>query len=408
MPENRFIRSIRLANLLSFGPDGMQIELGPLNVLIGPNASGKSNLIETISLLKSLPIDLQEPLRRGGGASEWMWKGEGAQGGASLDVAVGGTVGNYLLGVGPIRHYLRFAPTGYAPMVMLLEEFIEDGELLGQQPGGSEFYSYNLGGKPSFGGQQLSLPIAPSEQNTEAEKIDPGQSILAQRRDPGGYPQITLLAWSYMLIKMYRKWNLSRSSVPRLPQRSDEPGDFLLEDARNLGMVLNHLENQTGNPLNRIEQFMRECHPGVQRISTKVDSGTVQVFIHEKGFASPVPAIRISDGMLRYLCLLTVLLHPNPPPLICIEEPEIGLHPDVIHIVGQVLKDAATRTQLIVTTHSDLLVSELSDTPESVIICERDAGGTHMHRLDPDKLKDWLTEYSLGHIWLSGELGGTL
>jgi predicted ATPase len=406
MQDNRFIRSIRLANLLSFGPDGMQIELRPLNVLIGPNASGKSNFIEAISLLKSLPVDLQEPLRRGGGAYEWLWKGEGAKAGASLDVAVGAPSRYYPAGAEPIRHYIGFGLWGFAPMV--IEEFIEDGEALGSQRGENALYSYSFGGEPSFGGRQLSLPITPAGQSKEAGKIDPLQSILAQRRDPGAYPQITRLAWSYSLIRMYREWNLSRSSVPRLPQRSDEPGDFLLEDARNLGMVLNHLESQTGNPLARIEQFMRECHPGVQRISTKVEAGTVQVLFHEKGFASPVPAIRVSDGMLRYLCLLTVLLHPSPPPLICVEEPEIGLHPDVLHVIGKLLKEAATRTQLIVTTHSDLLVSELSDTPESVIICERDAGGTLMHRLDPDKLKDWLSESYLGHIWLSGELGGTL
>jgi predicted ATPase len=101
-------------------------------------------------------------------------------------------------------------------------------------------------------------------------------------------------------------------------------------------------------------------------------------------------------------------LHPSPAPLICIDEPEIGLHPDAIHVIGKLIKEASTRTQLIVATHSDLLVSELSDTPESVIVCERDENGTRMERLDPRKLEVWLKDYSLGHIWLQGELGGTL
>ena len=75
MEGMRFIQSIRLENILSFGPDTAELPLEPLNVLIGPNASGKSNLIEALSLLHAAPSDLQEPVRRGGGISDWLWKG---------------------------------------------------------------------------------------------------------------------------------------------------------------------------------------------------------------------------------------------------------------------------------------------------------------------------------------------
>ena len=75
MEGMRFIQSIRLENILSFGPDMAELPLEPLNVLIGPNASGKSNLIEALSLLHAAPSDLQEPIRRGGGVRDWLWKG---------------------------------------------------------------------------------------------------------------------------------------------------------------------------------------------------------------------------------------------------------------------------------------------------------------------------------------------
>jgi predicted ATPase len=91
-----------------------------------------------------------------------------------------------------------------------------------------------------------------------------------------------------------------------------------------------------------------------------------------------------------------------------LEEPEIGLHPDAIGILGKLLKEAAKRTQLIVTTHSDLLVSEFRDTPESIVICERDDQGTHLKRLEPETYKKWLKDYSIGDLWLRGDLGGTL
>ena len=75
MEDTRFIKSIRLRNLLSFGPESEEIELRPLNVLIGPNASGKSNFIDAIRILQALPRDISIPFREGGGVSEWVWKG---------------------------------------------------------------------------------------------------------------------------------------------------------------------------------------------------------------------------------------------------------------------------------------------------------------------------------------------
>lgn len=122
---------------------------------------------------------------------------------------------------------------------------------------------------------------------------------------------------------------------------------------------------------------------------------------------SPIPAARLSDGTLRYLCLLAILYHPTPPPLICLEEPEIGLHPDLISGLAEMLKEASQRTQLIVTTHSDLLVSKFTDQPEAVVICERTPEGTTLKRLKADDLKEWLEEYSLGEVWLKGGIGGT-
>ena len=121
-----------------------------------------------------------------------------------------------------------------------------------------------------------------------------------------------------------------------------------------------------------------------------------------------VSATRLSDGTLKFLCLMAVLLDPNPGPLICIEEPETGLHPDALALVGNALREASTRTQLIVTTHSDALVDRFTDEPENVVICERDFDeGTTFRRLSREELKEWLDEYTLGELWRRGEIGGT-
>src|SRR5580658_9116773 len=115
----------------------------------------------------------------------------------------------------------------------------------------------------------------------------------------------------------------------------------------------------------------------------------------------------MSDGTLKFLSLLAVLFHPEPPPLMCIEEPEVGLHPDAVQLVAEALIEASESMQLIVTTHSEALVDALSDRPESVLVCERDFdSGTEMKRLSKERLKEWLEHYSLGQLWRKGEIGG--
>jgi predicted ATPase len=104
--------------------------------------------------------------------------------------------------------------------------------------------------------------------------------------------------------------------------------------------------------------------------------------------------------------LLAILCDPEPPPLICIEEPELGLHPDLMPTIARLLKSAAERTQLIVTTHSDILVDEFTDEPEAVVVCEKVEGQTTMRRLESERLAEWLDRYRLGELWTKGEIGG--
>ena len=132
----------------------------------------------------------------------------------------------------------------------------------------------------------------------------------------------------------------------------------------------------------------------------------MQVYLVERGGQVTLPATRLSDGTIRYLCLLAILCHPDPPPLVCIDEPELGLHPDLIGRLANLLREASERCQLIVTTHSDGLVDALTDIPESVVVCDKDEGNTRLRRLDRKDLGHWLESYRLGELWSSGELGG--
>jgi CubicO group peptidase (beta-lactamase class C family) len=224
--------------------------------------------------------------------------------------------------------------------------------------------------------------------------------------DPEGYPELASLQRLYRGIHLYRDWDTGRRSTFRVPQPADLPDDFLLSSARNLAIILNAFQRhqQTWDGLH---EAMRRLYPGFLELKTIVQGGTIQLFLREKGLEELVPATRLSDGTLRYLALLAVLLHPTPPPLVCIEEPELGLHPDLIDDLARLLVDASGRCQLVVTTHSDHLVNALSDTPQAVLVTERGEQGTVLWRLEPDKLAVWLQKYRLGELWMKGEIGGT-
>ena len=384
------IRTIQLNNFLSFGGTSPAIPLGPLNVIIGPNGSGKSNLLESIELLRSAPEQLLKPIREGGGVRDWLWKGAPGTPTASLDIVISNPKGPQNL-----RYHLAFTEVGQR--FEIVDERIENEEpVTPQHPQPTFYYHFNKG-RPALnvGGKSRSL---------QQEDVDLEKSILSQRRDPDQYPEITYLGQVLGKIRLYREWSFGRYTIPRLPQKADLPNDMLEPDASNLGLVLNRLRRDPAVK-QRLLSALQALYEGIDDYDVQIEGGTVQVFFHEGRFT--VPATRLSDGTLRYLCLLAVLCHPNPPPLICIEEPELGLHPDVLPTLAELLKEAATRTQIIVTTHSDVLVDAMSDQPEAVLVTEKSAAGTTLTRLDADRLKPWLEKYRLGQLWTRGEIGGT-
>ncbi|MBI4889481.1 MAG: AAA family ATPase [Acidobacteria bacterium] len=388
-----FIREITPRNLLSFGPDQKPIELRPLNVLIGPNASGKSNLIEAINLMRNAPRDLQEVTRKGGGVQEWICKFS-RENSASVELVLDQATAL-------LRHALVFSSRGQSFVVV--DETIKDDkppspfDYLGL-PVLQTHYGY-ANDRPVLrveGGQLRAL---------EMDEVNQGQSILAQRRDPDSYPKLAWLASSYSRIRVYREWPFGRNSIFRTPQPADNRNDVLEEDFSNLGLYLNRLKTRFPAVHQEILAGLRDLYDGFTDYNVLVEGGSVQVFFTE--LTASFPATRLSDGTLRYLCLLAILCNPEPPPVICIEEPELGLHPDLIPNLAQLMRKASLQSQLIVATHSDILVDALSDTPESVLVCSKTNGLTEMRRLSADALSEWLKKYKLGQLWTMGEIGGT-
>ena len=395
MEGKSFIRTLRLKNFLSYGSEGETIELQPLNVLIGPNGCGKSNLIEAMGILKATPTDLPAPIRKGGGVSDFLWKGTREIPTSEIEATI-----DYPKDSNSLRYRISFTVAGQR--LEIVDEVIEDKDKKNEDEDDVYFYYRYQHGRPVLNVKSTTEGQA-NKRSLRRDELIPDQSVLSQRKDPDQYPELSYLGKKFSDIGLYRNWQIGRDSEPRKTQQTDLPEHPLLEDGSNLGLVLNNLQYQLGS--REIIEKLKKFYDGAEEISLRIYGGTVQILIREEGLIQPTPATRLSDGTLRFLFLMALLLDPTPPPLLCIEEPEIGLHPDILPTIAEMLIEASQRTQLIVTTHSDDLVSALS--PNSVLVCERDNRGSYLRRLDSEVLKEWLKEFSLGDLWKMGEIGGT-
>jgi predicted ATPase len=403
-----FLKSLRLDGILSFPPGSEAISLTPLNVLIGPNGSGKSNLIEGIELLHATTTGFASAIRQGDGVGEWLWKGHGGSGTgiieARIELAHGGKPPFLPT---DIRYRLAFAASG--PRVEVTGEVLEDWNNTDINAKDDRIYYRYRDGNPVI------WPIAPGEffdkslrrdqRALDRKTLKPDESILMQVKDMNVYPELTALGWKFEDIRSFREWTIGPTAEVRKPQPAGLPADSLSSDSRNLGLILNQLEHS--GAWSEFNGFLKRFLPRFDRYSTRIEGGTVQFYLHENGLKQPVPATRLSDGTIRFMAILAQLLSPTPPPLICMEEPELGLHPDAIALLASLLQEASARTQLIVTTHSDALVSALTEVAESVLVCEY-RGGTVLKRVESEKLRFWLDKYRLGEIWRIGEIGGNL
>ena len=400
------INSLHLKNILSF--KDTKLDLQPLNVLIGANGSGKSNLIDVIALLQAVPNDLAGFLRRNGPTGDWKWKGNDppAPGSHILEMQAD-LCDPEQLGM-PFRYALRFEAS-YDGLKVIDETladsqpdvdskgpyFIRNQDGSGHaMPSDEANYIYEMTGE------------APRTRLTP-DTVSSTQSAFNTFRSPLVFPVPSRIAERLSAIKVYRGWEVGRNSPVRHPQRTDGDPNFLEEDFSNLALVVNDLLGRRIEP--SLNDYLKRFYESYESLHTRIFGNTVELIVNETGMTGALPASRLSDGTIRFIALLSILCHPNPPPLICIEEPEIAMHPDSQDLVVQLLKQASERTQLIVTTHSPWLIDRMSDEPDAVIVCERDchpAKGTQFNRLSLDKLDDWLEDYTLGDTWMRGAVGG--
>lgn len=379
MTVRMLLRHVKLENLLSFR--STEVELRGLNVLIGANASGKSNLIEAIGLLQAAPVDLGAAILRLGGVRVVC----SLAGPTPSPIAA---IECHGIAREPLRYRLEFSEE--ARGFIILRERLS-GPITGTGDGQDVTYFDRLAGNALFG--------------EEPGTVSPSQSVFELYKNTADQTPITRIGYKFESTRIYREFRTVGDSQARRGVSTSTPKNFLDDSGDNLALIL--LDMDFKGRHDRIREYLRRFCDRFEDVKVRLDGPIAKTYIQETGLLEPLVSWRLSDGTLKFLCLLAVLLEKDLPPLICIEEPEVGLHPEAIQIVAEALVEASERTQIIVTTHSEALIDVLSDRPEDVLVTERDFdNSTQFRRLDKRQLSLWLQRYSLGQLWRKGEIGG--
>lgn len=414
-------------------------EPGDLNVLIGPNAGGKSNLLRVLEMLVAAAHgELGRYVQSEGGMEPIVWDGQAERIRISatttplppysdpatdaltykLDLARLGATSAYRIDNEVLGNFCHAHEAGTRKPAIMLE----------RRPGHAVVYSMAVHSLPagsaaafptittttkSGSGAAVTTARTPAgfspgsaAINVAAESLRDDEALLAFSSGPfamnvfvAGF-QGEVASW-----KVHQEFETGRGSPIRAPQvtRADtqlEPG------GQNLIAVLHTL--YTGN-----REFEEEVNHAMfaafgddfaKLTFPPAADQRIQLRIRWNSLVRERPAGDLSDGTLRFLFLLALLANPSPPPLIAIDEPETGLHPKMLPIVAEYAREAARRSQVILSTHSPELLDAFGREPPTTTIVEREAGQTVLRTVAGDELDYWLRQYSLGELYRSNEL----
>ena len=351
-----------------------ELDLRPINVLIGSNGAGKSNFMEVFSLLNAIRLGgLRDYVMRCGGADKILHFGSKATPYLSVRIHFENEKRRY-------RDYIiKLAPDnadGMFPSSELV--FTTDKQDIDDEVDGAGFDLKGRGGEA-------------------------GIYISEERSGAITYVREHLLRW-----RLYHFLDTSASSpIKKTVALNDNR--FLRHDGSNLAAFLYYLREVHGRSYDMIRRTVQLVAPFFDDFFLEplaLNEDTIRLEWRHRGADGDFDAPSLSDGTLRFIALATLLLQPRElhPSVILLDEPELGLHPSGITILASLIKQASTETQIVVATQSPLFIDHFM--PEDVLVAERVEGATQFTRLEGEKLKIWLEDYSLGQLWEKNEFGG--
>jgi predicted ATPase len=343
------------------------LKLNRLNVLIGANGVGKSNFVSYFKLLGEM-LDSRLQV--------WSQK----QGKAERILS---------FGVKETSEFSSFVTFGINGYKFILEPTIDGGFTFSQE-------SLYFDG-PYYGAKWISLGSGHNEAKLKSE---------FEKRKKG-----TEADYCYSSISSWRVYHFHDTSDTAGVKRTSAVHDneYLRTDASNLAAYLYHLKTDSPDVYSQIRKTVRLAIPFFDDFvlkPTKLESEEEQIRLLWTQLDSDYALwpSQLSDGSIRFICLVTALMQPSAPSTIIIDEPELGLHPYAITLLGALLRSASQRMQVIISTQSVPLLNEFEI--DDLIVVEREKGSSSFKRLDETEFESWLEDYSVGELWEKNILGG--
>ncbi|GBC94055.1 hypothetical protein HRbin15_02562 [bacterium HR15] len=365
-----------------------EITLGDLCILIGSNGAGKSNLMRLFRLLQSIADgSLQRYVAEAGGADALLHYGRKHTDHITISICFRrpkfssdtlsekDTLPNDFA-----NSYLCRLIPGAGDTLYIVEETIG-------------FHDRQLYPRPYTRGQQA---IRPESFLVQLEQV------FDNSTDKGIARHVRDCLLSYRVYHFH-----DTSSTARMKQRCYIYDNTALHaDAGNLAAMLLRMREEHPERYEHLLEFIRLAAPFFGDFVLDPMHARVLLRWRERGFDKVFPPDALSDGTLRFICLATLLMQPPEwmPATILIDEPELGLHPFAIGLIGEAMRSASQVAQVVVSTQSPLLLDLFK--PEEVIVVERIDGSSEFRRLESNTLQDWLHEYSMGEIWEKNLIGG--
>jgi predicted ATPase len=373
---------------------------GDLNVVIGPNGTGKSNLLRFLELISiSAQGRLGKYIQSMGGMEPLVWDGQAPD--ISFKVKTLPVEENRDPKRDAVTYELKLARLGKGSSYRIKRELLANYFRVetGTQSEPFKFVERDGANGRIFDEHELAL-VAPEESVTEEE------TLLSIAANPFTNNRlITLFQQQVSSWAIYHDINVSesapirQSTVARAEKRIDP-------DGQNLISVLHTLYTENRDFKREINQAMLAAFGDdfEELVFPPAADQRIQLRVRWKSLKREQSAADLSDGTLRYLLILTILASPSPAPIIAIDEPETGLHPSMLPIIAEYAAEASTRSQVILTTHSPQLLDAFSEIKPTTTVVKWSGGETTLKTLNGKDLDYWLENYSLGTLFKSGEL----
>ena len=372
---------------------------GDLNVVIGPNGSGKSNLLRVLELTSaSVQGQLSKYIQSSGGINAVLWDGE------AQTIAFDFSFDDEEMPFGQNLIYgVEIAQTIFGDSYSFQREVLARTDIdpfrLERGAGGTTLDYRNL--RWNFPENSLiGSETMVSMMGDTLLTAGPTNEAYDSLNNPISWPKRDLATWLICQdIVVGRASAIRQSALTKYET-------LVTADGQNLISVLHTLYSNDRKFKQDINDAMSAAFGADfdELIFPPAADQRIQMRVRWKTLKREQSTADLSDGTLRFLFLMTVLASPNPPPLIAIDEPETGLHPSMLPIIAEFAVEAATRTQVIFTTHSDQFLSAFRDTKPTVTIAKWENGETTLTTVEDSELAYWVKDYSLGKLFRSGEL----